>query len=219
MMYKALALVLTTALLVGSSVGQAQASAKDDAQQLVKDAVAALQKVQSDTNFAGLIRQAKGILIIPHLVKGALVVGGQSGQGVLLAQQNGAWSDPAFMDVGSISIGPQAGGEAGPIVMLLMSDKAFNQFLSSNNFSLGASAGLTLVNYVNSAPEGQAKGDIVVWSGTQGAYAGASLIGSDYKADDAEDSAYYGKDVSTKQIIQGAAHNPDANELVSKLAA
>ena len=114
---------------------------------LVMDAASAVKRAKSDQHFADLMKQAKGVFVMPNLVKGAAIVGGQGGQGVLLARQGTRWSDPAFLSTGSISIGAQGGGEAGPVVMLLMSDKALNDFVDANNFSLNANAGLTIVNY------------------------------------------------------------------------
>src|SRR3954471_19594893 len=48
-------------------------------------------------NAAKLLRQAKAVLIVPKLLKGGFIVGGEGGDGVLLVQHRDGWSDPAFM--------------------------------------------------------------------------------------------------------------------------
>jgi lipid-binding SYLF domain-containing protein len=66
---------------------------------------------------------------------------------------------------------------------------------------------------------GFGKGDVVVWSGSGGAFVGASVSGSDFTSNSAEDASFYGKQVSTKQITNGDVHNPQARKLVDTLPA
>ena len=186
---------------------------------LVTDAAHAVKRATSDPHFADLMKQAKGVFVMPNLVKGAVIVGGQGGQGVLLAHHGTRWSDPAFLTTGSISIGAQAGGEAGPVIMLLMSDKALNDFIDANNFSLNANAGLTIVNYSKRGQAGIGKGDIVVWSGAKGALAGASVSGSDITQNQTADRNFYGRPVTTKDIIDGQVGNAAAAPLRDALPA
>ncbi len=173
------------------------------ADRIVAQAVAPVHQVEADQHFSSLLKQAKGIVIVPSMFKGALVAGGSGGDGVLLARRNGQWTDPAFITVGSVSIGPQVGAKEGPVVMLLMTDKALNDFTSRNNFSLNANAGLTVINYSAKGQGGLGKGDVVVWSGAGGAFVGASVSGSDITADTKLDSQFYGKSLTTAQIIHG----------------
>lgn len=59
----------------------------------------------------------------PDYAKGAFGLGGDGGAGVLLARRDRGWRPPAFFNVGGISIGAQAGFEAGDLVMVLTSDR------------------------------------------------------------------------------------------------
>jgi lipid-binding SYLF domain-containing protein len=193
------------------------ASSSTNAQQLVNNAVNTLNHAKQQSRFEGFLKHAKGVFIIPSLKKGALVVGGEGGQGVLLAHEHGTWSDPAFLSIGSISFGAQAGAEAGPVIMVLMTDKALNDFTQANNFSLNANAGLTIVNY---SAKGQApigKGDVIVWSNASGGFAGADVSGTDITNNKHEDQAYYGHKVTTAQIVHGKANNPKADPLRNAL--
>ena len=137
-------------------------------QQVVDSSANVVRQFNSNPNFTNLLKKAKGVFIVPDLVKGALVVGASGGTGVLVVHDNGRWSDPAFLTVGSISIGAQAGGKAGPVVMFLMSDKAVGDFSQNNNFSLNGNAGLSIVTWSPKAQGSVGKGDVVVWSGQDG---------------------------------------------------
>lgn len=190
-----------------------------DAQEIVNDATRTIGQMKSDPQFDQLVKQAKGVFIVPKLVKGAVVVGGQGGQGVLLARQHGQWSDPAFLSIGSVSLGPQVGGKAGPLVMLLMTDKALNDFTEHNNFSLNANAGLTIVNYSARGQGTVGKGDIIVWSGASGAFVGVNVSGTDITTNTTENQNFYGRKVATRDIINGAVSNAQADKLRDALPA
>jgi len=207
-----------SALAQSNNSNAANSDAASRAQHTVDASATAIQQMQSNSEFQNLLKQAKGIFIVPELAKGAVVVGGSGGTGALLVHNNGRWTDPAFFTIGSISIGAQAGGKAGPVTFFLMTDKAVAAFTQHNNFSFNGNAGLTIVNWSPTAQGSVGKGDIVVWSGESGLFAGLSISGSDIVADTAEDQAYYKNDqVGTKQIIDNQIHNAQAEKLVTKL--
>lgn len=214
-MFRSGAVLAVTALLL-SPAAMAGSNNASDAQQFVNDSA----QVKEDPHFVSLMKRAKGAFIVPSEGKGAFIVGGGGGQGVLVKHTaDGRWSDPAFLSIGSISIGAQAGGEGGPIVMLLMTDEALHDFTQSNNFSMNGNAGLTIVNYSAKGQAAVGKGDIVVWSNQSGAFAGANVSGSDITSNLDEDHAYYGRQASTESIISGKRHNPKAAKLVDALPA
>ncbi|PPQ26221.1 hypothetical protein CCS01_30855 [Rhodopila globiformis] len=196
------------------------ASGQSSARQLVNDATPVVRKIEADHRYDRLLKQAKGIVIMPNLVKGAFLVGGQGGQGVLLKRDsNGTWSDPAFVSLGSVSVGAQAGGKAGPAALILMTDKAVNDLTRANRFSLGAGAGLTIINYSAQGQVSAGKSDIVAWSEQRGVFAGADVNGAVITQNTAEDKAFYGKPVNAREILAGQVRNPQADALKSALPA
>lgn len=176
------------------------------------------EKMAADPKVSSLMKKAKGIFFIPKYGQGALIVGAKGGQGVMVANNNGTWSNPAFYNMGGISFGAQAGVEMGEIAMLLMSDKAVNSFKQDNKFSLNATAGLTIVNYTAKAQEDIGRGDVVVWSDTKGAFADLAVGVTDINFDDDENRAFYGKDVTAAQIMKDTKTHEKAKALNQVLA-
>ncbi len=181
-----------------------------EARQLVKDAAATLGQMKKDSRLKELISRAKGVFIVPKYGRGAAGIGASGGEGVLVTRQQNNWSDPAFYDLGGISVGAQFGAEGGEIAMLLMSDDAVNAFKQDSQFSLNADAKLTLVDY-SALAEATTLGDdadVVFWSGTKGAFAGISLSATGISWDDEENPAYYGKPVTANDVLTGKITGP-----------
>ena len=195
--------VVVAALMFSSAVAVARADDVADARKLVGDSSGVITQLQHDQHFWDLMKRAKGAFIVPHLGEGALVAGGSGGSGILLRHEANGWSNPAFLNIGSISVGAQAGGKAGPVVMLLMTDKAVESFTQANNLSLNANAGLTVVNYSAKGQAPVGKGDVIVWSNQAGVFAGASVSATDITSNSGEDRAYYGRKASTEDILSG----------------
>lgn len=200
----------------GSTTANRQAN-KNDAQQLVNEATAEVKKMSADPQLKKLLAKAKGVYLVPEFGRGALIVGGRGGAGVVLANKNGKWTDPAFYDMGGISIGAQAGGSGGEVAFLLMSKGAVDAFKSGNKFSLNAGAGLSIVNYSANSQASWGKGDIILWSNTKGAYAGATISVTDVNWADGNNKAYYGRKVDPSKILAGDVIAPDATKLKAAL--
>jgi lipid-binding SYLF domain-containing protein len=131
------------------------------------------------------------VFIVPDYGRAALGVGGAAGQGVLVANNDGRWSSPAFYNIGAINIGLQAGAEAGSIAFLVMSDDAMQNFEEENNFSLDADAGLTIVDYSKRAQANLGKGaDVVVWSDTKGLLGELAISVADIMWDNEANQAF-----------------------------
>jgi len=131
-------------------------------------------------------------------------VGGAGGKGVLLARSGpNSWSAPAFYTIGSASFGLQIGLEQSEMVLFIMTQKGLDAVME-NKVALGAGGGLAIATVGGSlggATTTAVGADIVAWAASQGAYAGISLEGSVIAPDTDADSAYYGRPVTTPQVL------------------
>lgn len=203
----------------GAAGGTAASSEVRDTMQQVKNATEIVKQMESDPQVKKLMQQAKGIFLVPQYGRAGLGIGGRGGEGVLLVNNNGKWSNPVFYNIGGVSIGAQAGAEIGQMAMLLMNQKAVQNFMQENNFSLTASAGLTIVNYTAKAQASAARGDVIVWSDTEGAFANATVGVVDINYDEDENAAFYKKQqVSAKDITGGKVQSAEAKSLTKELS-
>ena len=102
--------------------------AASDAEELVTTARFSLERFIEDPEELPLndyLANAKGVFIVPTLVKGGLLLGAEGGTGVMLVKgSDGTWSPPAFYTLAAGSIGLQIGGEVSEVIFTLMSEDA-----------------------------------------------------------------------------------------------
>jgi len=202
-----------SAMLLAAAFAAPMAHAASDQQNLIDRARITIDDVHKDKAFGNapeLLRSARAILIVPRLYKGGFFVGGEGGDGVLLARTAHGWSQPAFYAMGSASFGLQIGLEQSEVVMFIMSQKALDAVLR-NQFKIGANAGLAIVTLgsgVGAATTSAVGADIIVWASSSGAYAGITLDGSIIKPSPDSDRDYYGRNVTTRDILYHGPSNP-----------
>ncbi len=192
-----------------------------NATEIVREASDVVQKLKADPQTRDALKQAKAVYIVPDYGRAGLGVGGAGGQGVLIANNNGTWSAPAFYNIGTVSLGLEAGVSGGSVAFLIMSDKALDGFRNQNNFSLNADAGLTIVNWSHRKQASAGKGaDVIAWSDTKGLYGDLAVSATDIFWDDGANKAYYQKSASARDIISGNVKAPEsANKLQSEFSA
>ena len=207
--------------IAASAVTSARAA--PDEQATVDHALGTLQDLRGDKAFGNareLLHRARAVLIAPRIFKAGFFVGGEGGRAVLMVRGSHGWSDPAFYTVGSASFGLQIGAQESEMIMFIMTDHAL-QALMRDNFKIGANAGVavaTLGSTVEGATTSNAGADIVVWASASGAYAGISLDGTVVSPDRDVDSSYYGRRVTSGDIVlRRQVHNPAARPLVQAL--
>lgn len=205
-----------------SSARQATGTSRADSAAVrhVEDAAAVVRRLAGEPGLDRLLAQSRGVFIVPNYGRAAIGLGAAGGAGVLLARRSdGSWSDPAFFNIGGLSVGLQAGAEGGPVAMILSNDKALDSFRKKNNFSLSADAGLTVVNWSRQARGDAGAGDVVVWSGAKGLFGNvATLAVNDIRYNERATESYYGKRLAAADVLAGKASNPHAEALKQALA-
>lgn len=209
------------ALLAGGREARAQA----EEQNLVDRATLSLREVfdlgDMSADARSLLGRARAAMICPRVIRGGFVVAGQGGDCVLVARDGGgSWSSPAFYTMGGGSIGFQVGVQDAQVVMLIMNDKALDAVLDSQ-FRVGADAGValgTLGRGIAGSTTAAVGADIVTIARARGLFAGVSLDGNLLSERSGSMRAYFGRDVSPRQVVVGMeAHNPAADPLRAAL--
>jgi lipid-binding SYLF domain-containing protein len=211
--------VMVALLVAGTSLVRAEDKA--EAQGIVDKAKVTFDSFMRDNNYTWLhenIKNAKGILIYPQILKAGFILGGSGGTGVFLANdhKSGDWSQPTFYTVGSVTFGFQIGGEAAETVILAMTQKAVDSLFTSS-FKLGGDTSIAF-GPVGAGAKANVTADFIAFSMTKGAYAGLNLEGSVVTVRDSLNKAYYGQEVSPVQIIvEKKASNKGSSELRAAL--
>ena len=199
--------LLCALALLGVSAAQAQKNSEDisDARKDAREATQVLSEMMSkpdDFIPHELLEKAKGIAVFPGVVKGAFIVGGRGGHGVVSRRTATGWSVPVFYNMGGASFGPQIGVKKTDFIMLFMNDTTLSnigeklEFGGDLSFAAGpvgrtAGAGVT--------PDAA----VLTWSRSEGAFIGASLKGANISADNSKNRAVYG--MTAEEILR----NPD----------
>ncbi len=216
-----LAMLALTALLLALPFPSAAEEDYSSESQLVEKARLTLEKFvhsPSMTLFQGQLKRARGILIMPQVIKGAFWFGGAGGSGVLLLrnEETGAWSDPAFYRLGAGSFGLQIGGSATESIMLVMKTKGAESFYTTS-FELAADGTMAFGPWgigTKGATSLSMSMDMVAYAFAKGAFAGLSLDGAFVWPSNGSNEAYYGKGTRpTDILVTGTATNPEAEPL------
>ena len=206
---KYLSLATVALFLVGlmSTFALARNEVKD-----IKDSanvLSTIMKIPEKGIPPALLHDAKAIVIVPDVIKGAFIVGGRHGTGVLLVrEENGGWSDPVFVSLTGGSVGWQVGGTSTDVILVFKHRKGVEGLLKGK-FTLGADAAVAagpVGRSAEAATDVMLKSEILSYSRSRGLFAGVSLEGASLAVDDEATDTYYGKrGLNASDILAGKA--------------
>lgn len=159
----------------------APAQAQRDTDKFV-DAAKVLELFTTDEEHgipADILQRARGIAVIPNLIRGGFFFGGRRGRGVLaIRSPNGQWSNPAFVTLTGGSFGAQLGAESADVVLVFANDRAVRN-IASGKFTLGGDATAIagpMGRRTQTAVTGRA--EVYVYMHSRGLFAGAAFEGT-----------------------------------------
>jgi lipid-binding SYLF domain-containing protein len=144
-----------------------------------------------------LMQDARGVAVLPNVVKAGFVVGGRYGRGVVLVRgPEGGWSNPLFVTLAGGGVGWQAGIQSTDLVLVFKTRTSLDRILrGKGKLTLGADAGVAagpVGRQAEAGTDAQLKAEIYSYSRSRGLFAGVSLEGAALLADTDANEGFYG---------------------------
>jgi len=157
-----------------------------------------------------VMESAKCIAVVPKLLKGGFVFGGEGGVGVASCKTASGWSAPAFFNIGGGSWGLQIGAEDVNLVMVILNDKGMQELMASK-VQLGAGAGVAagpVGRQASANTSWKMNTAILTYSRAKGVFGGLTLHGAVITRNNDDMKAVYGPDTPTKAVLDGQVKTP-----------
>ena len=137
---KSIALLAAVVLMVSAGVDVASAKTAKEINASVNACLDRFYKqVNGGKELAG---KAKGVLVLPGVLKAGFIVGGEYGEGALRV----GGKTVSYYNLAAGSVGFQIGGEAKDVIMMFMTDAALKQFQASKGWEVGVDGNVAIVN-------------------------------------------------------------------------
>ena len=160
-----------------------------------------------------ILQHARCVAVVPGMVKGAFVFGGQYGQGVVTCRTGHGWSGPVFIRLAGGSWGLQIGGQAIDLVLIAVNDQGMQDLLK-NKFKVGgdaaASAGPVGRN-TEASTDWKMGAELLTYSRSKGLFAGIDLSGTAVSQNSEDTEVYYGSPHSFESILKGNVPVPEGS--------
>jgi lipid-binding SYLF domain-containing protein len=142
-----------------------------------------------------ILEKCHGIAVIPGVIKAAYGFGGQYGRGlVVIRNEDGTWSNPAFISLIGGSLGWQIGVQKADIVLVFKTGKSIDN-MAAGKVTLGADLSVSAGPVGRSAEAStdlDMEAEIYSYSRSKGLFAGISIKGASIQIDKDANQAFYG---------------------------
>src|ERR1017187_4791653 len=189
------------------------ASKKDDLQDRLDAAKRVMDQVMaaSDKSIpSDILQKATCVGVVPGMLKGAFVVGGQYGQGVVTCRTGHGWSAPVFIRMAGGSFGFQIGGQSTDLVLVAVNDRGFQDLLK-NKFKIGGDASAAAGPVGRSgqaATDWKMNAELLSYSRNKGLFAGIDLDGTSVSQNNEDTELYFGQAHSFESVLKGDVEVP-----------
>ncbi len=103
----------------------------------------ALERFESEVKGGKeFLKAAKGVLVLPRVIKAGFVVGGEYGEGAL--KING--KTVAYYNIAAGSFGLQIGAQEKNIMLVFMQDEALTKFRNSSGWQIGIDGSVAIID-------------------------------------------------------------------------
>ena len=214
--------IVGTLLLVSASVAAASQSS-DDAKRIA-DSAAVIRELRGAPDKGipeNIWDRAHCVVVLPGVKKTAFLFGGEYGKGVVSCRTAGGWSAPIFMTLEKGSVGVQIGAESSDIVLLVMNEGGLDKLLQ-DKVTLGADLSLAagpVGRNSEAATDAQLTAEMLSYSRAHGVFAGIDLSGGVLRPDDKASAAFYGHNVSDRDVLSGSEQPVTPSSARSLMAA
>ena len=211
-MQRVLALILASLALVLGSAGAHASSATDQRLEESRRVFESFSFLTEQSIPTWLLERAYGVVVVPRVIKGALIIGGRGGRGVMSVRNpDGSWSNPVFVTLAGANLGFQWGVQSTDLVLVLMSRKSV-EGIAGGKFTLGADASVAagpVGRSAAAATDATLSAQVLSYARNEGIFAGVAIDGSVIAIDDASNASAYGvSGILASQILAGTAGTP-----------
>lgn len=208
----ALSLIIGLATPAWADVAEEQ----EDAIEELNRSAEVFQEIATDPETQippSLLSSSRALVIITNMGQGGFIFGGRSGDGVMVMRQNdGTWSNPAFVTLGGGSFGLQFGGRNSDLVLLVRTQDAVRDILDGDVELGGSVTGTAGPVGATVTDPAEADGDILIYSRSEGLFGGVTAEGTTIEFDEERNDAFYSlNNVSAYDIFT----NPNLTPIVS----
>src|SRR6266568_2362943 len=193
------------------------ASSRRDLQDRIDSAKTVLDQImgaEDRTIPMNILESATCVAVVPGMIKGAFVFGGQYGQGVVTCRTGHGWSAPVFIRMAGGSWGLQIGGQSTDLVLIAVNERGMQDLLK-NKFKIGgdaaASAGPVGRNS-QAATDWKMNAELLTYSRSKGLFAGIDLDGTVVSQNREDTELYFSGDHSFEAILKGTVAPPKGSE-------
>jgi lipid-binding SYLF domain-containing protein len=139
-----------------------------------------------------LMHDAKGIAILPRVVKTGLLFDRRFGHGVLLVRQpDGGWSHPIYITLEGRGVGLEAGIEATDLVLVFRTEAAMDRILKGKGkLTLGSDVTIA-AGPIGAEVEATRRAEIFSYAHSRGLFAGLALEGDRVEVDPGANKEMY----------------------------
>lgn len=219
---------LYLSILLGSLLAATEALAASPEEERISDAtdvVAQLLQIPEQSVPPVLLARAYAIAVIPNVVKIGFGLGARRGKGIVVVRQdNGSWSNPAFVTLTGGSFGWQIGAQSTDIILVFKTRKGVDD-IADGKLTLGADASIAagpVGRSASIATDIEFQAEVFSYSRSRGLFAGVALEGAGISMDQGANAAFYGAENITAEQIFASSGNVApavANNFVQVLSA